>query len=247
MRVFLDLQQGSEAWETARLGKPTASRFSDILTAKTCKLSASADKYIDELIAESWGLEEQVIPSKWMDRGTELEPLAREAFQIATGLRIVQVGFITRDDRIVGCSPDAMVLRDDVDLERDASVDCRGVITNGHELFSAGVEIKCPKRSTHVGYFRRGVLPDEYTQQVHGGMAVTDLDQWYFWSWTPGPIAPFLLDVRRSEYTDKLSEALDDFIIKYHEARKVVPLLSAVAMTDAESTALMGCAETKVA
>ena len=50
--IALDLQQGSAEWVKARLGIPTASQFSRIITS-TGKLSGQADGYMHELLAES--------------------------------------------------------------------------------------------------------------------------------------------------------------------------------------------------
>ena len=49
MRV-IDCEQGTEGWFAARLGIPTASEFSDIITPAKGDYSASAPKYIARLI-----------------------------------------------------------------------------------------------------------------------------------------------------------------------------------------------------
>jgi hypothetical protein len=49
---LLDVEQGSVEWQMARLGIPTASNFDKIITPKTMKPSASAEKYAWALIAE---------------------------------------------------------------------------------------------------------------------------------------------------------------------------------------------------
>ena len=49
--IILDHEQGSPEWLAARLGKPSASMFSKLITA-TGKPSSSADGYINQLIAE---------------------------------------------------------------------------------------------------------------------------------------------------------------------------------------------------
>src|SRR5690606_22020949 len=116
------------------------------------------------------------------------------------GYKLQQVGFCTRMDEIVGCSPDSLILDD-----------------SGNYI--AGLEIKCPAPATHVGYVLDDQLPDEYKQQVHGGMAVTGLNEWHFWSYFPG-MQPFHKVVRRDAYTEKLSAALDEFVILYQKARE---------------------------
>lgn len=201
MIVFPDVIQGSEEWLAMRKGRPTASNFSKVMTAAKGDLSKSAAGYIQELIAECFCPEWiDFAGNKFTDRGTELEPKAREAFTAHTGLAVEQVGFCTREDGVVGCSPD-------------------GLIKWESGKYRAGLELKCPSPKTHVGYVLNGVLPDDYKQQVHGGMAVTGLDEWHFFSWYPN-LKPFHLIVRRDAYTEKLSASLDQFLIDYGAARE---------------------------
>lgn len=97
--------QDSEEWFELRLGRPTASRFSGILTPKRGYLSASRWKDMDELIAETFTRPKDMVLSdfegnKHTDRGTELEPEAREAFCELTNLDVRQVGFVTRGEEL---------------------------------------------------------------------------------------------------------------------------------------------------
>jgi len=202
--------QLTDGWEKIKKGRPSASNFDKIITAAKGDLSKSHRAYIAELIAESFCPEFQSFTgNRWTERGLEFEPEARQAFVKHTGLSVVEVGFVTRDDTIVGCSPDFLV------------ADAQG-------NYIAGGEMKCPIPATHVGYVLDGKLPDDYKQQVHGGMAVTGLNQWHFWSYFPG-MQPFHLIVHRDEYTEKLSRSLDEFVILYQQAReKVIPKLRIV-------------------
>lgn len=209
MTPYFDILQGSEQWHAVRRGRPTASNFDKIITARKGELSKGADAYISELIAECFVQDDERMPTFWEQRGLELEPQARKAFTELTGLTIKPVGFVTRQEdngvEIVGCSPDALVM-------------------DGNVIIS-GLETKCPKASTHVQYMRDGILPEAYIQQVHGSMAITGFDHWHFFSFYPG-FQPFHLRVERDDYTEKLSAALDEFIIMYQEARaSVIPKL----------------------
>lgn len=214
--------QGSDAWFALRRGRPTASRFKDIITAQKGDLSKSSPAYIAELIGECF------VPdwidfagNKVTDRGTELEPVARKAYEAHTGHKTTEVGFVTRADEVVGASPDGLILRPGKDLERDAIYDEKKRIINGTELFSWGIEIKCPSPKVHVGWVMAGTLPDEHRQQAHGAMAVTGLNRWDFFSFFPG-LQPFHVIVHRDAYTAKLSASLDTFLIDYAAARSAV-------------------------
>lgn len=204
MIVHPHVLQGSDEWMAMRRGRPTASRFKDIITAAKGELSKSATEYMHELIGECFVPEwVDFAGNKFTDRGTELEPEAREAYEMMMQTTVVQVGFCTRDDGVVGCSPDGLI---------------PGGTTS--EWFK-GLEIKCLSPKKHIACIANGTLPDEYKQQVHGSMAVTGLDSWDFFSYFPG-LQPFLITVRRDDYTDKLSAALDTFLIEYAKLRAAI-------------------------
>lgn len=205
MTIYRDITQGTPEWLAIRKGRPTASRFDEIITP-TGLPSKSAAAYIRELIGEcfcpdfqTWG------GNAATDRGQELEPSAREAFVNKTGLTLEQVGFVIGNDGASGCSPDSLVIVDGVHV--------------------AGVEIKCPAPKAHVNYVLDGVLPAIYTPQVHGSMAVTGLSEWHFFSYFPG-MKPLHVIVHRDEYTAKVEAALRDFVAKYKQAMaEAVPKL----------------------
>lgn len=159
--IIHDHEQGSEAWFSARRGIPTASGFSKILTA-TGKPSTSATAYMYSLIAERLsGAEVDQFTNEWMERGKELESEARDLFRFATDIDMPEVGFITDDEITIGCSPDGW---------------------NG----DIGLEIKCPKASTHVKYMLGSGCPADYVPQVQGSMFVTGASHWWFVSYYPG-------------------------------------------------------------
>lgn len=212
MIVSEKLEQGSDAWFKIRQGRPTASEFSRIITAKTGAPSASREDYIDELIAESYIPEQDAVENSWVftgqkfignkftDHGNDFEPEAREAFAKEMETEVAEVGFITRDDGIVGCSPD-------------------GLLADEAGDWWAGVEIKCKCLKNHIKAKRTGALPDEHKAQVHGSMAVTGLRVWFFVSYFPGrPV--HIVRVEWDSYTDKVSAALDQFLIDYAARRE---------------------------
>lgn len=206
MIIHPHTEQGSEAWFEARKGRPTASRFSDFITPARCDLSKGATNFALELISECFFPQHAAFfGTPWTERGVDIEPEARVAFTELTGLNVQQVGFVTRDDGVVGCSPDGLIFKD--------------------AAINEGLELKCPAPKTHVRYVFEGVLPDEYKLQVHGSMAVTGLDSWHFFSYAPG-VQPFHLVVHRDAYTEKLSATLDEFLLLYADLReKMIPRL----------------------
>ena len=109
--IILDCEQGTQAWTEARLGIPTASEFSRIVTP-TGKLSAARDGYMAELLAE-WALGQPVsefMGTDWTERGHMLEDAAREYYGVIRDVEPRTVGFLYRDEsRTCGASPDSLV------------------------------------------------------------------------------------------------------------------------------------------
>jgi len=204
VKIWPDMEQRSEAWFRARAGRPTASQFERLLTP-TGKDSSQWDDFALELAAQCIRPDEVVWEGNAdTDRGNELEPEARAEFSRIMGLEAREVGFITRDDEVIGCSPDSLIYSP---TQPDVPI--------------AGLEMKCPRSKHHARYLVDGELPAKYKPQVHGSMAVTGLRYWYFMSYCPG-LAPFITRVEWDSYTDKMSDALDRFLLYYAQRRKEV-------------------------
>lgn len=192
MKIF-DCEQYSDAWWAVRRGIPTASAADKIITPKTAALSGQADGYMNKLIAERFGFDDEARdPTDWELRGRELEPEARAYFEFENALPVRQVGFVTNEKSTAGCSPDGLVCM------------------KGGMVPDTGFETKCPKASTQIGYLRAGGLPAYYKPQVHFSMAVTGLDKWWFMSYFPG-LDPLIVLVERDEYTEKVAAAVKQF------------------------------------
>ncbi|VTX84433.1 YqaJ viral recombinase family protein [uncultured Aggregatibacter sp.] len=160
--ITLDCEQGSEEWLAARLGIPTATGFENIVTA-TGKKSASYIKYMAELIEESILGGGDTFKSGFMERGNQLEPQARAAYEFLTGNDVIQVGGVyLNENRDVIVSPDGLI-----------------------PLLQKGLEIKCPKMSTHIRYLLEGGVPTEYVIQVQANLWVTGYETWDFVSYCP--------------------------------------------------------------
>lgn len=157
---ILKLEQGTPEWLQARLGCPSGSGFSKLVTSSGTP-SSSAETYINQLIAECITGESTFMQkTEWMERGNELEPFARMNYELETDNEVTEVGFCMPDNNLrCGVSPDGLV--GDV----------------------GGIEIKCPKPSTHVKYLRKQKLPNEYKAQVMGCLWITEREWWDFISY----------------------------------------------------------------
>ena len=137
---ILKAEQGSAQWLADRAGRPTASQFSRIITPKTGKKSAQAHGYLCQLGGERLlGRCEEVPTTFAMERGTEMEPEARQLFEILTGHAVTEVGLCVTDDERIGASPDGLIYSDKLE---------------------AGLELKCPGMRKHMEYLIGGVCPD---------------------------------------------------------------------------------------
>lgn len=210
MKIWPNMEQRTEEWFRARAGRPTASQFSRLLTP-TGKDSSQWDSYAIELCAQCIRPDEIGFEGNYhTDRGNDLEPEAREEFARIMGFNglgkpsVEQVGFVTRDDEVIGCSPDSLIM------------------FQGKPI--AGLEIKCLLGKFHAQMLIDKAMDDKYKPQVHGSMAVCDIP-WYFMSYCPG-MASFITLVQPDAYTAKLSDALDRFLVFYSARRKeVMPML----------------------
>jgi putative phage-type endonuclease len=161
---FVDCEQNSAKWIWARTGRITASRICDVMaTLKRGGEAASRRDYRAELIAERLtGKAENRYVSKEMRYGSEQEPFARTAYEIRTENIVDQVGFVfhPRLD-FSGASPDGLIRED------------------------GGLELKCPKTTTHLAYVAAGTVPKEYEDQMLWNMACTEREWWDFVSFDP--------------------------------------------------------------
>jgi len=170
MIIFNDIAQNSEEWFKIKAGVPSASDFDRIITTHG-KPSKSQTDYAYQLAGESIiGIREESYQSVAMQWGIEKEEDARKFYEFLTGNKVIQVGFCMHDSKICGCSPDGLVGDD------------------------GGVEIKCPKLKTHVGYLLDNIIPSEYYTQVQGSLYVTGRKWWDFISYYP-KLKPLIIRV----------------------------------------------------
>ena len=187
-------EQRTPEWKQERHGLFTASRFADVL-ARNKKTGEPLKAYHDciwQVVTERLsGVPTEGATGFALIWGTEVEPFAREAYELETGNIVTESGFIVHPKYPhVGCSPDGLIGTD------------------------GGLELKCPKSSiVHLERFISGV-PAEYMPQIQGCMMVTGRQFWDFASYDPRmPESHRLLIIRvkrDEEFINKLELAIDD-------------------------------------
>ena len=194
--IRLDMPQGSPEWIEARLGIPTASNFHRILSLRTRKLlDKGSETYQAELLAE-WMLGSSLDPyvSEWMERGSEMEPQAVAYYELQREIETSAVGFIMRDDRLVGCSPDRLVGED------------------------GGLEIKCPSPKQHVLNLLHA--KETHYLQCQGGMWLSGRKWWDLMSFHQ-ELPPAIVRYERDEdVIEDLATEVGRFIARMLEARE---------------------------
>lgn len=144
------MQQRSDEWFQARLAKVTASRLIDIMPGQR-GYRAARQNYMMELICQKLsGNIEEGYTSEAMQRGIDIEPIARAAYEADKGLFVEECGFIVSEtEKGFGASPDGLVGDDGL------------------------LEIKCPNTATHLQFLKNGKPKREYILQMHGQMLCT--------------------------------------------------------------------------
>lgn len=188
--------QNSEDWFKIRSGKFTASSFGDLFASKS---TLTYEKAIFKVAYERLvGETPESFSNEWTDRGHELEPLARDAYEVETFNLVEDAGFFELNDW-VGCSPDGLIGADGM------------------------IEIKCPAYNTFIWYINSGKLPSTYFYQVHGQMYVTGRQWVDFVAYHP-PFKPFIIRVDRDEKVcQEIEAALTEAIDK---AKKIIEKLT---------------------
>lgn len=216
LTVYEDLEQGSPEWLQARCGIVTASTVGKLLTAGgKVACNDTSRTLTDTLIAERiTGRVEQTYPTRDMQRGTILEPYARDLYAEHYA-PVDEIGFARLDEAFytLGASPDGLV---------------------GSE---GGLEIKCPRPRTHLATLRTETVPPQYMAQIQACMHVLDRAWWDFVSYAPG-LPLFVKRVHRdAQWDESIRKACENFQITsdtdagYHETH-VVPRYPATEYFD---------------
>lgn len=157
------MEQRSEEWFAARLGKVTASRVADLMAMTKSGYSASRANYMAELICERLtGSQAERFSNAAMQWGADVEPQARAAYEFITDAAVSEVGFVPHQTiEMFGASPDGLV--GDFGL----------------------IEIKCPNTATHIETLLNETVPAKYVTQMQVQMACTGREWCDFVSFDP--------------------------------------------------------------
>jgi len=187
------MEQRTEEWFAAKLGKVSASRVADVLAKIKTGESASRKNYKMELVVQR--LTNKVgesFTNAAMEWGTEQEPFARMAYEAHTGTFVKEEGFVDHPTiEGFGCSPDGIV---------------------GEGL----IEIKCPNTANHIETVLENKAPSKYIPQMQCQMACTGAKWCDFVSFdprVPEDLQLFVVRVERDqEYIDSMEVEVKQFL-----------------------------------
>lgn len=205
------MEQRSEEWFAARVGKVTASRVADLMAKTKSGPSASRANYMAELICERLtGQRAECFTNAAMQWGTETEPQARAAYEFVTDNAVTEAGIVFHPSIAdFGASPDGLIGIDGL------------------------LEIKCPSSATHIETLLTEAIPAKYMTQMQAQMACTGRVWCDFASFDPRLPGDMQLWVRRvhrddafiaemerevSAFLGEVTQKLDALRVRYQEA-----------------------------
>lgn len=146
------MEQRTEAWFAQRVGKVTASRVADVMATIKSGEAATRKNYRMQLVCERLtGKKEESFTNSHMERGIELEPIARSLYEMKTSTFVTEIGFVEHPEiAMSGCSPDGLVGKDGL------------------------IEIKCPTAANHIETLTSQTAPSKYMAQMQWQMACTE-------------------------------------------------------------------------
>ena len=151
-RIIKGIEQGSPEWMALRIGKIGGSRVADLLTeGRGGAESLTRKKYKNELIRERLtGKKLDTYKTPAMQRGIDLEPMARAWYEVKYNTFVDQVAIVLHPS-IEGaqCSPDGLV-----------------------EATNSLIEIKIPNPENHLdNILTGGKQLEQYYDQVQWQLA----------------------------------------------------------------------------
>lgn len=151
----------------------------------------TSHSFTAQLVSERLcGWSDPIYVNRDMERGNQVEPIARDYYAEHTKANVEEVGFLVRtlpSGSRVGWSPDGLI---------------DGL---------AGIEIKGPSARNHLMTILSGEVPKKHLSQIHCGLFVSDREWVDFCSFYGG-LKPFIKRVYRDANWDAaITAAVDNF------------------------------------
>jgi predicted phage-related endonuclease len=174
--TIIDAPQRSPEWLKARAGRLTGTRAAAILAKGKGAAESVQRRDLRMLMAceiLTGEPQEDTFVNGAMQRGIDKEAAALAAIEVRTGEMIETTGFLSHNTLQAGCSLDGHI-----------------------DGFRVIVECKCPKTSTHLGYWRSGGIPSDYFAQLTHNAWIAGAQEVWFASFDdrlPPPLQLYLV------------------------------------------------------
>lgn len=214
--IVHQVKQGTPEWLAIRAGKPTASKFDVLMTAKARKgeLTVGSATYMRHLLAE-WLLGQSLDDGArggFPERGIQMEPQGRAWYSFTRDVEVAEVGFITNDAGTIGCSLDGIVSSD-------------GTIEN-----------KCKSLENHIQALLESGA--EHVPQIQGGLWIAERD-WCDRIYYNPAVPPIVVRIMRDDdYIADLDAALRRFLEHVDAAKEKLLALGCKPADPANAKAL---------
>jgi putative phage-type endonuclease len=153
------MEQRSDEWHQARVGKVTASHVGAILGLSPHMTRAAV---LRRMVRDALGAEPEFTGNIATEYGQANEEGAIAEYYLETGNKVQPVGFMVHpDEDWAGCSPDGLINDD------------------------GGLEAKCPFGKRKEGELAPLAEQPHYYAQVQFSLWVTGRKFWHFYQWTP--------------------------------------------------------------
>ena len=188
-----EIEQRTDEWFAARLGKVTASKVADVMARTKSGYSASRENYMAQLVVEQiTGTRQESFTNSAMQWGTDQEPFARGAYEAATSNMVEEVGFVNHPTiAMAGASPDGLIGDDGC------------------------VEIKAPNTATMIETLLTETVPQKYFTQMQMQMACTGRAWCDYVVFDPRMPAKAQLFIKRVPRDDVFIADMEAEIIKF--------------------------------
>ena len=189
-----DMEQRTDEWYAARLGKVTASSLYKVLAKTKTGYGADRANYMTQLVLERvTGTKADSYSNAAMQWGIDQEPFARAAYEASRGVLVEEVAFLPHPTiEMAGASP-------------DGQVDDKGM-----------VEIKCPDSKTALEcWLSDNPVENKYFAQMQWQMCCADRDWCDYVVFDPRMPTKAQLFIDRVERDDEWLEATEAEVVKF--------------------------------
>ena len=188
------MEQRSNEWYLARLGKVTGSRIHDVMAkGKGNAPSVTRHEYMCQLVCER--LTGEPMPNyvnAAMQWGVDNELEAKLSYEFSRGVQVKELAFANHFTiKKAGASPDGLIGDDGL------------------------IEIKCPNTATHIATLKGKSIDPKYIKQMQWQMACTSRLWCDFTSFDPRLPFHLQMHVIRVERDNEMIGELEDKVQKF--------------------------------